>query len=130
MAVTHSAVASGGKPAIGTAIKNAIEQGAGVGVLRLMNAAKTVTYATMNLATPCGTVNATSGVLTFDCTPSLSDSSASAGTATVGRFTDSNGVVIMECSVAITGADINLSNNVFGAGDAVKISSLTYTPPS
>ena len=96
-----------------------------------MNTSKTATYATLTLATPCGTVNTSTGVLTFDCSPSLSDSSASAGTATRAKITDSAGVVIIDdITVGTTGSEINLSNNVFGAGDAVKISALTYTPPS
>ena len=74
MAVSHSTTA---KVSIGTAIKTDVEDGAGAGLLKFLNAGKTATYATLTMATPCGTVSTSTGVLTFDCTPTLSDTSAS-----------------------------------------------------
>lgn len=120
------------KVAIGTAVKNEVEAGTGTAVLKLMNAGKTATYATLNLPNTCGTVNATTGVLTFDCSPALSDSSVSAGTTTIGRITDRDGgTVIDDITVGIgTSFEINLTNNVFAGGEAVQITSLTWTPPS
>ena len=129
MAVTHNTGANGGKVAIGTAIKDAIEGGTGAGVLKLRTAAD-VTKATLTLATPCGTVNGTSGVLTFDCTPALSDATVASGTVTKALFETNAGADVMECAVGTSGSDINLSNNVFATNDAVQITSLTYTPPA
>lgn len=130
MAVDHVQT---GLVSIGNAIKDDLEAGGATtpGFIKLQNSAQTATYATLTLAHPCGTVNATTGVLTFTTT-SLSDTSCSAGTAVKAGFYAGVGTSpeVMNCSVAITGADINLSNNVFEAADSVTITSLTYTPPA
>jgi len=57
------------------------------------------------------------------------DTSATGGTTTIANLVTSGASEIVECSVSTSGADINLSNNVVGAGDTVSISSLTYTAP-
>jgi len=124
--VTH---ASQTKVAIGTAVLGEIDSGT-AGSLKFHNTAKTATYATIALSSTSATVNGTSGVLTFQGTP-LSDTDTSAGTAETAVFYDSAAGAVMTCSVGIgTTFDINLSNNVFGAGDTVQITSLTYTPPA
>lgn len=130
MAVTHSTGANGGKVAIGTAIKDELAGGS----VRLCTASLAV-KATLALGTGANvpTVNSTSGVIDF-CPGAftLSDATASSGTVTVGQFRDSGGTqVIMSCTVGIgTSFDINMTNNVLGTGDTVKITALTYTPPT
>lgn len=124
--VTH---ASQTKVAIGTAVLGEIDSGT-AGTLKLQNTGQTATYATLTLATTSATVNGTTGVLTFQGTP-LSDTDTAAGTAVKGTFYDSASGAVMTCSVGIgTTFDINLTNNVFGAGDTVQITALTYTPPA
>ncbi len=65
---------------------------------------------------------ATAGTIT-------SDTSATGGTTTIANLTTSGASEIVECSVGTSGADINLSNNVIGAGDTVSVSALTFTAP-
>ena len=124
--VTH---ASQAKVAIGTAVLGEIDSGT-AGSLKLQNDGQTATYATIPLSSTSATVNGTTGVLTFQGTP-LSDTDTAAGTAVKGTFYDSAAGAVMTCSVGIGATfDINLSNNVFGVGDTVSITSLTYTPPA
>lgn len=59
-----------------------------------------------------------------------SDTNATGGTTTIANLVRSNASEIVECSVGISGEDINLSNNVIGAGDTVSISALTYAAPA
>ncbi len=129
MAVDHVVK---GLVSIGNAILDDIDTVAAtaVGYIKLQNSAQTATYATLNFVNPCGTVNATTGVLTFDCSPALSEATASAGTAVKAGFYSGGATEIMNCSVGITSGDIQLSNNVFLANDTVTITSLTYTPPA
>lgn len=65
---------------------------------------------------------ATAGTIT-------SDTSATGGTTTIANLVTSGASEIVECSVGTSGEDINLSNNVVGAGDTVSMSALTYTAP-
>ena len=127
MAVDH---VQKGLVSIGTAILADIDEAASAGYIKLQNSAQTATYATLTFAVTSGTVNSTTGVLTFDCT-SLSETNCPAsGTAVKAGFYSGGGVEVMNCSVGTTGADINLSSNVFNIGDTVQITSLTYTPPA
>lgn len=66
---------------------------------------------------------ATAGTIT-------SDTSATGGTTTIANLVTSGASEIVECSVGTSGADINLSNNVIGAGDTVSMSALTYAAPT
>lgn len=131
--VTHGALA---KEDIGIAIRDAIDEHATLPGQLLMQTAANSTIATINFTDPCnGTVaiNTTTGVLTFDCSPAIADTDTSAGTATKAKFVTGAGTtaIVLECTVGIgTTFDINLSNNVFGVGDTVQITSLTYTPPA
>lgn len=126
MAVTHASGASGAKYQIGNAILAHIGN---AGKLKFQNAGRTATYATLTMATPIGTVNTTTGVITFDCT-TLEDTSASSGTTTKAVIEQSGGTDVLLCDVAITGSDINLTNNALLSGDTVSMTSLSYTPPS
>lgn len=127
MAVTHATVASGSKYVIGNAIMTHI---GAAGKLKFQNAGATATYATLTMhATTIGTVNSTSGVITFDCT-TFEDTSASAGTSTKALVEQAGGEDVLYCAVATSGSDINMSSNAFGAGDTVQVTALSYTPPS
>ena len=127
--VEHGYVA---KRSIGNAIKDDIDTGT-QGTLKFQNAGQTATYATISFNSTCGAVNTTAttgvtvGQLTF--TTPLS-TTTTAGTATKARFSSSGGAIILNCNVDTTGADINLSSNVFGSGDTLQITSLIYRPPA
>lgn len=94
----------------------------------LLQTAGESTLATLNLSNPAFGA-AAAGVATA---AAISDeTNATAGTATIGKLVDRDGTEIVRCSVGATGSgeDIELSSNVFSAGDTVRITSLTYTAP-
>ncbi|MDJ0950951.1 MAG: hypothetical protein QNJ94_18725 [Alphaproteobacteria bacterium] len=73
---------------------------------------------------------ASSGVATANAI--TKDSSATGGTTTKAELQNSGSTAQVLCSVTSTGGggDIELSNNVVGAGQEVDITSLTYTAPA
>ena len=71
---------------------------------------------------------ASTGVATANAI--TSDSSATGGTATKAKFYTSGAALVMACAVGTSGSDINLDNNVIGAGVSVAITALTYTQPA
>lgn len=73
-----------------TAFRDLIDSGAGAGMLRIRNAADAL-LATVVLADPCGTVNGTTGQLTFSIPGG--DTISTGGTAAYGEFCNSDGVV-------------------------------------
>lgn len=123
MAVTYSTAA---KTARMAAVITEIDAGAGAGKLKIRNSANTV-LATIILADPCGT--ASSGVLTFDFDPDVSDTSADAtGTADNAIITDSNDVtVISGLTVGTSGTDIVLDSTSITAGQTVTLTTGTIT---
>lgn len=98
---TYSAAA---KVAAQTAFRDLIDSGSGAGFVRVKNAAD-VLLSQITLADPCGTVNGTTGLLTF--TLPLSDAAANAnGTAAYAEFCDSDGDVhlALPCAVGTAAA--------------------------
>jgi hypothetical protein len=76
-----------------TAFRDLIDAGATAGFLRIRSSAD-VLLAEMTLKDPCGTINGTTGQLTFDLTGGVQDTLANAtGTAAYGEFCDSAGTV-------------------------------------
>lgn len=74
-----------------TAFRDLIDSGAGAGFVRIRDSADAL-LAQVPLSDPCGTVNGTTGQLTFSIAGP--DSSADAnGTAAYGEFCDSDGDV-------------------------------------
>jgi hypothetical protein len=71
---------------------------------------------------------ATGGVATTNAI--TSDTSATGGTAAFATLEDSAATVCAHCTVGTSGADINMSSVVIGAGDTVSVSALTYTAPA
>lgn len=57
------------------------------------------------------------------------DTNATGGTITHAEWKTSGGTTVVQCDVATSGSDINLSSVAIGAGDTVSITSLTYTAP-
>jgi hypothetical protein len=74
-------------------------------------------------------VSNTGGILTLDTIASDTNADAS-GTATWFRVTDSTGAFVLDGSVGITGADLNLNTTAITAGDTVSITSFTLTAPN
>lgn len=56
------------------AVADAIDGGAGAGYVEICTTSYASVLATITMADPCGSVS--SGVLTFDCSPAIADSSA------------------------------------------------------
>jgi hypothetical protein len=123
MAVTYSTAA---KTARMDAVIAQIDGGAGAGKLKIRDSGNVV-LATITLADPSGT--SASGVLTFDFSPAVSDTSADAsGTAANAIVTDSNDVtVISGLTVGTSGADINLDSVSITAGQTVTLTAGTIT---
>ena len=123
MAVTYSTAA---KTARMEAVIAQIDAGAGAGKLKIRNSSNTI-LATITLADPSGT--ASSGVLTFDFDPDVSDTSADAtGTADNAIITDSNDVtVISGLTVGTSGTDIVLDSTSITAGQTVTLTTGTIT---
>lgn len=55
------------------------------------------------------------------------DTNAVGGTMTKAELRDGAGTAVILCSVGTSGADINMSGVVVGAGDTVRVTSLTYS---
>lgn len=123
MAVNYS---SGLKDTRMTAVRDAIDAGAGAGYLEICTASYALVLATITLADPSGTISG--GVLTFSGTP-LSDTSAdNTGTAAVARIKDSNGnIIVSGLTVGTSGTDIVLNSTSITAGQQVTLNSATLT---
>jgi hypothetical protein len=79
---------------------------------------------------PCGTVDQTTGVLTFSTSTALEDDNApNTGTATWARIVDSADSVIADCTVSVAGGtgDIKLNTVNIVAGGIVRLNSATIT---
>ena len=59
-----------------------------------------------------------------------SDTTATGGTTAFATLEDSAATVCAHCTVGTSGADINMSSVIIGAGDTVSVSALTYTAPA
>ena len=117
------------RAAIGNLIDTQVNAGAGTSQAKFQNAGQTATYATCDLAaTAFGSATA-SGTITLAGTPS--EASASVGTAVRCGFYDGSAALVFTLGVNDTGTpDMSISNNAFGAGDQVDITSLTISVPA
>lgn len=108
-------------------VVDAIDAGAGAGKLKIGTTAMGTVLATIPLADPCGSVSG--DVLTFDCTPAISDTSADAsGTAAAATITDSDdNVIVSGLSVGTSGTNIVLDSVSITAGQTVTITAATIT---
>ena len=129
MAVTHSATL---RNTLATAVKDAIDGGAGAGklVFRLTGSVGSpgTAVATLTLSDPCGTV--TAEVLTFSAITSDTNATGNGSAVAAATLQTSADTVCVHCAVAAAASDINMSGGLtIGAGDTVSCSSLTYTAP-
>jgi hypothetical protein len=106
---------------------DAIDAGAGAGYIEICTTAYATVLATIPLADPCGT--AAAGVLTFDTTPAIEDTSADAsGDPSIARAKDSDGnVVVSGMTVGTSGTNIILTSASIVATEPVTITSATIT---
>lgn len=72
---------------------------------------------------------AATGVITLNGTP-IQDTSATGGTTSQFSIYKSGPTKLLEGTVATSGADINISSTVIGAGDTVELTSFTITMPA
>ncbi len=111
-----------------------IDAGAGAGKLRIYDGTRPATCGTattllaeMTMADPSAAA-ASAGVLTFDTTPDLEDSSANAtGTAAWFRVVDSNNNCVIDGNVGTSGSDLNMTSVAITATDPVKVTDFTIT---
>jgi hypothetical protein len=130
MSVTHSATL---RNTIATAVKDAIDGGAGAGklVFRLTGTVGSpgTAIATLTLSDPCGTVSGAQ--LTFDTITSDTNATGNASPVAAATLQTSADTVCLHCAVGSSGSDINMSGGLtVGAGDTVSCSSLTYDAPA
>lgn len=109
-------------------ISDAIDGGAGAGVLKIYDGTRPATggtatnlVATLTFSDPCA-ASITGGVLTFSAI--TDDTNAVGGTATWARAETSVGTFVCDLSVGGTssGEDIELNNVVVGVGTTVSVS--------
>ena len=129
MSTTHSATL---RNTLATAVKDAIDGGAGAGklVFRLTGSVGSpgTAVATLTLSDPCGSV--TAEVLTFDTITSDTNATGNASAVAAATLQTSADTVCLHCAVAASGSDINMTGGLtVGAGDTVSCSLLTYTAP-
>ena len=130
MSVTHSATL---RNTIATAVKDAIDGGAGAGklVFRLTGSVGSpgTAVATLTLSDPCGSVSGAQ--LTFSAITSDTNATGNASAVAAATLQTSADTVCLHCAVAASGSDINMSGGLtVGAGDTVSCSSLTYDAPA
>ena len=110
-----------------TSFKNLIDAGSGAGSIKIRDASD-VLLAQVPLADPCGTVNGTTGQLTFSIAGPDTSADAS-GTAAYGEFCDSDGLVHLSLptqagGVAVSGKLVINTLSIV-AGGPVGIASAT-----
>lgn len=123
MAVTY---ASGLKDTRMTAVRDAIDAGAGAGKLEIGTTGMGTVLATITLADPSGTIS--SGVLTLSSFPRSDSSADASGTAAAARIrTSADADVVTGLTVGTSGTDIVLDSTSITAGQTVTINSATIT---
>lgn len=109
-----------------TAVRDAIDAGAGPGVLQIGTAGMGTVLAEITLGDPSGTI--ATGVLTFSGFPRSDTTANASGTAAAARIRDSNNVdIVTGLTVGTSGADINLDTTTITAGQQVQINSAAIT---
>ena len=110
------------------AFVDAIDDGAGAGLLEIHTAAFGTKLATLTFSDPAYGA-ASSGVAQENSI--TDDSSADAtGTAAVFRVTTSTPTTMFEGTVGTSGADINFNSVSFVSGDTISITDLPVTMPA
>lgn len=114
MAITYSTTVKNNRL---TQVLNAIDAGAGNGILVIGTTGMATTLASITLAKPSATVSA--GVLTFSGLPK-SATATGTGTAAEARITDSTAtIVISGLTVGTSGTDIIIDNTSITSGQTI-----------
>lgn len=130
-------VANASLQAMGDAIVDLIDGGAGAGTINIYSGTQpadgdaSITgtlLATLTFSDPAFGATSTGGVATASAITDDS-SAAEAGTATHAVILDSNSARIFDCDVGTSGATINLNSTSITSGGTVSISSFTVTHP-
>lgn len=121
MAVTYSAAV---KTARMQVVRDAIDAGAGPGVLQIGTTAMGTVLATITLNDPSCTVSG--DTLTFAGLPNEDTSADATGTAAAARIRDSDGNdVVTGLTVGTSGTNIIIDNTSITAGQVVRFNSGT-----
>lgn len=114
MAITYSTTVKNNRL---TQVLNAIDGGAGNGILKIGTTGMATTLVSVTLAKPSATVSA--GVLTFSGLPKSGTASAT-GTAAAAQITDSTGALVVDgLTVGTSGTDIIIDNTSITTGQTV-----------
>lgn len=115
-----------------TVVRDAVDGGAGAGLLRIYDGARPATCGTattllaeLTFTDPCAGAPS-SGVLTMSSI--TADTSANAtGTATWFRCVDSTGTCVLDGDVSTSGSDLNLNSTSISTGQQVSVTSMAIT---
>lgn len=126
MGITHNSA----KIDIATAFRDSIDVGTPNGYL-LFETTGDAPVARIDFSAVCGTVNGTTGVVTFSGTPVGSDTSPAGGTIEHASFYDAAAQKQAEATCATSGTNtIVLSSLTIATTDTVTLNSLSWTPPA
>jgi len=121
-------IATGIRNTMCDAFVDALDAGAGAGLLRIFTSAFATLLAQLTFSDPAFGA-ASSGVATASAISP--DTSADAtGTAAVLRLLDSNPTTVAEGTVSTSGADLNLNTVSITTGDQVSCTAATVTMPA
>ena len=113
------------------AVVDLVDAGAGAGTIELKTAPSTVAgtseAATLTFTDPAFGASSV-GVATASAI--ADDTNATGGTVSDATIFDSNALAVLQCDVAASASDINLSSIIIGASDTVQITALTVTMPA
>lgn len=100
-----------------TQVLNAIDAGAGNGILKIGTTGMAATLVSITLDKPCATVSG--GVLTFSGLPN-SATATGAGTAAAAQITDSTGTVVVDgLTVGTSGTNVIIDNTTIAVSQTV-----------
>lgn len=120
MAVTYSNTVKNNRM---TQVLNAIDGGAGNGVLKIGTTGMAATLVSITLDKPSGTV--ASQALTFSGLPN-SGTATGAGTAAAAQITDSTGTVVVDgLTVGTSGTDVIIDNTSIAIGQTVNLNAVS-----
>lgn len=120
MAVTYSNTVKNNRM---TQVLNAIDGGAGNGILKIGTTGMAATLVNITLDKPSGTV--ASQALTFSGLPN-SGTATGAGTAAAAQITDSTGTVVVDgLTVGTSGTDVIIDNTSIGVGQTVNLNAVS-----
>ncbi len=120
MAVTYSNTVKNNRM---TQVLNAIDGGAGNGILKIGTTGMATTLVSITLAKPSGSV--ASQALTFSGLPK-SGTGSGAGTAAAAQITDSTGTVVVDgLTVGTSGTDVIIDNTSIAIGQTVNLNAVS-----